>query len=72
MMSGKNDREMYRLGLLFEMEKAFWLMEEEKVIERGNEEAEAGAECRSCRIAVRRMVGYIALVVTTNYRWLVC
>ena len=29
MMSGKNDRAMYRLGLLFEMEKAFWLMEEE-------------------------------------------
>ena len=29
LMSGKNDRAMYRLGLLFEMEKAFWLMEEE-------------------------------------------
>ena len=29
LISGKNDREMYRLGLLFEMEKAFWLMEEE-------------------------------------------
>ena len=29
MISGKNDREMYRLGLLFEMEKAFWLTEEE-------------------------------------------
>ena len=29
MMSGKNDRTMYRLGLLFEMEKAFWLTEEE-------------------------------------------
>ena len=29
MMSRKNDRTMYRLGLLFEMEKAFWLMEEE-------------------------------------------
>ena len=71
MICGKNDRTMYRLGLLFEMEKAFWLMEEEKVIERGNEEAEAGAECRICRIAVRRSVMYIVLVVTTNYRWLV-
>ena len=29
MISGKNDRTMYRLGLLFEMEKAFWLAEEE-------------------------------------------
>ena len=29
LMSGKNDRTMYRLGLLFEMEKAFWLTEEE-------------------------------------------
>ena len=29
MMSGKNDRTMYRLGLLLEMEKAFWLTEEE-------------------------------------------
>ena len=29
MMSGKNDRTMYRLGLLFKMEKAFWLTEEE-------------------------------------------
>ena len=28
MISGKNDRAMYRLGLLFEMEKAFWLTEE--------------------------------------------
>ena len=26
---GKNDRTMYRLGLLLEMEKAFWLTEEE-------------------------------------------
>ena len=25
MICGKNDRAMYRLGLLFEMEKAFWL-----------------------------------------------
>ena len=29
MIRGKNDRAMYRLGLLFEMEKAFWLTEEE-------------------------------------------
>ena len=29
MIWGKNDRTMYRLGLLFEMEKAFWLTEEE-------------------------------------------
>ena len=29
MMSGKNDRAMYRSGLLFEMEKAFHLTEEE-------------------------------------------
>ena len=29
MISGKNDREMYRLGLLFEMEKAFRLTKEE-------------------------------------------
>ena len=29
----KNDRAMYRLGLLLEMEKAFKLMEEEEVIE---------------------------------------
>ena len=65
-MSGKNDRTMYRLGLLFEMEKASWLTEEEWVIERGNEEAEAGAECRICRIVVRRRVMYIELVVTTN------
>ena len=28
MMSVKNDRTMYQLGLLFEMEKAFWLTEE--------------------------------------------
>ena len=47
-MSGKNDRTMYRLGLLLEMEKAFWLTEEEEVIERGDEEAEAGEECRIC------------------------
>ena len=29
MISGKNDRTMYRLGLLFEMEKVKKLMEEE-------------------------------------------
>ena len=29
MISGKNDRTMYQLGLLFDMEKAFWLTEEE-------------------------------------------
>ena len=63
---------MYRLGLLLEMEKAFWLTEEEYVIERGDEEAEAGEECRICRIAVSRRVMYIELVVTTNYRWFVC
>ena len=48
MISGKNDRTMYRLGLLFEMEKSFWLTEEEWVIERCDEEAEAGEECRIC------------------------
>ena len=42
------------------------------MIERGDEEAEAGEECRICRIAVRRRVVYIELVVTTYYRWLVC
>ena len=39
------------------------------MIERGDDEAEAGEECR---IAVRRSVMYIELVVTTNYRWFVC
>ena len=29
MICGKIDRAMYRLGLLFEMEKALWLTEEE-------------------------------------------
>ena len=29
LIRGKNDRAMYRLGLLFEMEKALWLTEEE-------------------------------------------
>ena len=48
MISGKNDRTMYQLGLLLEMEKAFWLTEEEYVIERGDEEAEGGEECRIC------------------------
>ena len=42
------------------------------MIERGDEEAEAGEECRSCRIAVRRRVMYIVLVVKANYRWFVC
>ena len=75
MMSGKNDRAMYRLGLLFEMEKvkkAFWLTEEGRVIEQGDEEAEGGEECRICRIAVGKRVMHIELVVTTNYRWFVC
>ena len=45
---GKNDRTMYRLRLFFEMEKAFWLTEEEEVIERGDEEAEGDEECRIC------------------------
>ena len=43
---GKNDRVMYRLGLLFEMEKVKKLTEEEWVIEGGDEEAKAGEECR--------------------------
>ena len=42
------------------------------MIKQGDEEAETGEECRSCRIAVRRRVMYIELVVTTNYRWFVC
>ena len=56
MICGKNYRTMYRLGLLLEMEKAFWLTEEERVIERGDEEAEVGEECRICRIAVRMSI----------------
>ena len=32
-ISGKNDRAMYRLGLLFEMEKVKKLTEEERVIQ---------------------------------------
>ena len=46
LMSGKNDRTMYRLRLLFEMEEVKKLTEEEWVMERGDEEAEAGEECR--------------------------
>ena len=34
MMSGKNYRTMYRLGLLFEMEKAFQLTEEKRVMRK--------------------------------------
>ena len=41
-------------------------------MERGDEEAEAGEECRICRIAVRRRGVHVELVVTTNYRWFVC
>ena len=48
MMSGKNDRTMYRLGLLFEMEKVKKLTEEEVAIERGDEQVKAGEECRIC------------------------
>ena len=48
------------------------MTEEEWVIDGGDEEVEAGEECRICRIAVSRMVVYIELVVTTNYRWIVC
>ena len=66
MISGKDDRTMYRLGLLFEMEKVKKLTEEERVMEQGDKEVEAGEECRICRIVVRRRVMYIELVVTTN------
>ena len=49
LISGKkNDRTMYRLGLLFEMEKVKKLTEEEEVIERGDDEAVDGEECRIC------------------------
>ena len=48
MISGKNDRTMYRLRLLFEMEQVKKLTEEEEAIKRGDEEAEAGEECRIC------------------------
>ena len=72
MIRGKNDRTMYRLRLLFEMKKVKKLMEEERVIERGDEEVEGGEECRICRIAVRRRVVYIELNSVMNDRWLVC
>ena len=72
MICGKNDRTMYRLGLLFEMEEVKKLTEEKEAIERGDEEAEAGEECRICRIAVRRMVMYIEMNSVMNNRWLVC
>ena len=55
---GKNDRAMYRLGLLFEVVKVQKLTEEEEAIKRGDEEAEAGGECRICRIAVRMSIAY--------------
>ena len=48
MMSGKNDRTMYRLGLVFEMEKVTKLTEEEVAIERGDEQVKAGEEFRIC------------------------
>ena len=49
MISGKkNDRVMYRLRLLFEMEKVKKLTEEEVAIERGDEQVKAGEECRIC------------------------
>ena len=48
MISGKNDRTMYRLRLLFEMEKVKKLTEEEVAIERGDEQVKAGEECRIC------------------------
>ena len=54
MICGKNDRAMYRLRLLFEMEKVKKLTEEERVMEQGDKEVEAGEECRICRIAVRK------------------
>ena len=72
MMSGKNDRTMYRLGLLFDMEKVKKLTEEEYAIERGDDEAEAGEECRIYRIAVRRTVMRIGLNSVMNDRWFVC
>ena len=46
MIRGKNDQEMYRLRLLFEMEKVKKLTEEEVAIERGDEQVKAGEECR--------------------------
>ena len=40
------------------------------MIERGGEEAEAGEECRICRIAVRRSIAY--QVDFSNERQIVC
>ena len=48
LIRGKNDRTMYRLRLLFEMEKVKKLTEEEVAIERGDEQVKAGEECRIC------------------------
>ena len=59
MICRKNDQTMYRLGLLLETEKTFWLTEEEKAIERGDEEAEGGEECRICLIARRRSIALL-------------
>ena len=42
------------------------------MIERGDEEAEGGEECRICRIAVSRRVVYIKLISAMNDRWFVC
>ena len=42
------------------------------MIERGDEEAEGGIECRICRIALRRRVVYIELISAMNDRRLVC
>ena len=38
------------------------------MIERGDEEAEAGEECRICRIAVRRSIMCIELISVMNDR----
>ena len=42
------------------------------MIERCDEEAEAGEECRICRMAVRRRVVHIELISEMNNRWFVC
>ena len=42
------------------------------MIERGDEEVEAGEECRICRIAVKRRVVHIELISAMNDRWFVC
>ncbi len=42
------------------------------MIERGDEEAEAGEECRICRITVRKRVMHIELISIMNDRWFVC